>query len=48
MDSVKLKISIVDWLYIILIGACFGFLISLFLYFMNEDLQNISTIFLAF
>lgn len=47
MDSVKLKISIIDWLYIILIGACFGFLISLFLYFMNENLQNFSTIFFS-
>lgn len=44
MDSVKLKITIIDWLYIILIGACFGFLISLFLYFINDELQTLSTI----
>jgi len=44
MNSVKLKISIFDWLYIIIIGASFGFLISLFIYFINDELQNISTI----
>lgn len=44
MNSVKLKISRMDWLYIIIIGACFGFLLSLFLYFMNKDLQSYSTI----
>ncbi|RXJ89628.1 histidine kinase [Arcobacter sp. CECT 8983] len=47
MDSVRLKISMLDWLYIILIGACFGFLISLFIYFINEDLQDFSTIFFS-
>ena len=44
MHSVKLKITILDWAYIIVIGAFFGFFISLFLYFLNDDLRNSSTI----
>jgi sensor histidine kinase YesM len=44
MDSVKLKISIFDWVYIIIIGAFFGFLISLFLYFLNTELRELITI----
>jgi len=39
-----LKISSLDWVYIIIIGAFFGFFISLFLYLLNENLQQISTI----
>lgn len=44
MQSVELKITIKDWLYILVIGAFFGFFISLFFYFLNKDLQEISTI----
>lgn len=44
MQKVELKIAPKDWLYIIIIGAFFGFFISLFFYFLNSDLQNISTI----
>lgn len=44
MDSVKLKISIKDWLFILVIAAFFGFFISLFFYFLNKDLQGIDTI----
>lgn len=44
MESFELKISIKDWLYIIVIAAFFGFLISMFFYFLNEDLQEISTV----
>lgn len=44
MDSVRLKISIKDWLYIIIIGALFGFFISLFFYFLNSELKVFSTI----
>ena len=44
MTSVKLKISIKDWLYIIIIGAFFGFFLSLFLYFININLKETSTI----
>jgi two-component system, LytTR family, sensor kinase len=44
MQRVELKITVKDWLYITIIGAFFGFLISLFFYFLNTDLQNISTI----
>ncbi|QKJ23348.1 sensor histidine kinase [Poseidonibacter lekithochrous] len=43
MESFELKISIKDWLYIITIAAFFGFLISIFFYFLNQDLQKIST-----
>ena len=44
MYSVKLKISLKDWFYITLIGALFGFFISLVFYFLNEELKNIYTI----
>ena len=44
MTSVKLKISLKDWLYIIIIGAFFGFFLSLFLFFINVNLKEISTI----
>jgi two-component system, LytTR family, sensor kinase len=44
MQTVELKIAPKDWLYIIIIGAFFGFFISLCFYFLNYDLQNISTI----
>ncbi|MDD2887216.1 MAG: histidine kinase [Aliarcobacter sp.] len=44
MQKVELKIAPKDWLYIIIIGAFFGFFISLFFYFLNSDLQNFSTI----
>ncbi len=44
METVELKISGTDWIYIVIIGAFFGFFISLFLYFLNNELQNISTI----
>ena len=44
MQKVELKITPKDWLYIITIGAFFGFFISLFFYFLNADLQNIFTI----
>lgn len=44
MQSVELKVSLKDWLYIIIIGAFFGFFISLCFYFLSYDLQNFSTI----
>lgn len=44
MQKVELKIAPRDWLYIIIIGAFFGFFISLCFYFVSYDLQNISTI----
>ncbi|WP_072680895.1 sensor histidine kinase [Arcobacter sp. LA11] len=44
MTSVKLKISLKDWLYIILIGALFGFFISLFFFFINVNLKEFETI----
>lgn len=44
MQSVELKVTLRDWLYIIIIGAFFGFFISLCFYFLSYDLQNISTI----
>lgn len=47
MQRVELKISSIDWLYIVIIGAFFGFFISLFLYFLNDDLQQTSTIFFS-
>jgi len=45
MQSIELKISIRDWCYIIILGAFFGFFISLFLYFTAPQLQYKSTIF---
>jgi len=44
MESVKLKISIKDWVYISIIGTFFGFFISLFFYFLNDMFSNPSTI----
>ena len=44
MQSVELKIALKDWVYISIIGAFFGFFISLFFYFLNKDLQTFSTI----
>lgn len=44
MHSVELKITLKDWIYIIIIGAFFGFFISLCFYFLSYDLQNISTV----
>ena len=44
MQTVELKITSKDWLYIIIIGAFFGFFISLCFYFISYDLQNVSTI----
>jgi len=44
MTSVKLHISKLDWLYIIIIGIFFGFFISLFLYLININLKEFSTI----
>ena len=44
MDSVELKISKKDWLYIFIIGTLFGFFISLFFYFLNDNLRDFSTI----
>ena len=44
MQTVELKIAPKDWLYIIIIGAFFGFFISLCFYFLSYDLQNVSTI----
>lgn len=39
-----LKITFKDWLYIFIIASFFGFLISLFFYFVNVDLRKSSTI----
>lgn len=47
MDSIELKISSNDWLYIVGIGALFGFFISLFFYFINSELHELSTIFFS-
>ena len=44
MDSVKLKISISDWIYITIVGTLFGFFISLFFYFLNDIFHTASTI----
>ncbi len=40
----ELKISSKDWLNILIIGILFGFFQSLIFYFLNKDLQTISTI----
>lgn len=45
MSSVELKISILDWVYIIIIGAFFGFFISFFLFLINTNLKEFSTLF---
>ena len=44
MQTVELKIARKDWIYITIIGAFFGFFISLCFYFISYDLQNVSTI----
>ena len=44
MLSIELKVSKKDWLYIIIIGALFGFFISLFFFFVNINLKEFSTI----
>lgn len=44
MPSVELKVSKNDWVYITIIGASFGFLISLFFFFININLKEFSTI----
>ena len=44
MQTVELKIARKDWIYITIIGAFFGFFISLCVYFISYDLQNVSTI----
>lgn len=44
MKNFELKISIKDWIYIIIIGVFFGFLISLVFYYINEQLRFFSTI----
>jgi sensor histidine kinase YesM len=41
----ELKISAYDWIYIILFGSIFGTFISSFMYLLNDDLKNSSTIF---
>ncbi|QDF29665.1 sensor histidine kinase [Halarcobacter anaerophilus] len=47
MNSVKLKISFKDWLYITIISALFGFLFSLFFIFIDNSLKSLSTIFFS-
>lgn len=44
MDKIKLTISKRDWLYIIAIGAFFGFSLSLLLYVLNDEFKKSSTI----
>ncbi len=44
MKSFELQISYKDWLYIIIIGIFFGFLISLVFYYINEETRYFSTI----
>jgi two-component system, LytTR family, sensor kinase len=44
MQAVELKISIQDWVYIGIIGVCFGFFLSLFFYFLNDIFSHFSTI----
>lgn len=44
MSNVELKISRLDWVYIIIIGAFFGFFISFFLFLINANLKEFSTI----
>lgn len=44
MQSFELKISNLDWLYIIVVGTLFGFFISLFFYFLNDIFSHDSTI----
>lgn len=44
MQSVELQIAKQDWAYIILLGALFGFFITLFFYYLNADLHTASTV----
>ena len=44
MESVELKISNHDWLYISIIGTLFGFFISVFFYFLHETFRDVSTV----
>ena len=44
MDSMQLKISRNDWFYITIIGALFGFFISIVFYFLIPEIQHLSTI----
>jgi len=44
MQEFELKISFLDWVYIVVIGALFGFLLSLFFYFLNDKFQDSTTI----
>ncbi|CAA6807781.1 MAG: Two-component system sensor histidine kinase, LytS/YehU family [uncultured Sulfurovum sp.] len=44
MDKLELKISRNDWLYITIIGALFGFFISLVFYFLIPEIQHFSTV----
>jgi two-component system LytT family sensor kinase len=44
MESVELKTTKKDWIYILIIGALFGFFISFFFYFLDSKLQDKSTI----
>lgn len=44
MDRIELKVSRNDWFYIIIIGALFGFFISLVFYFLIPQVQYLSTI----
>ncbi len=46
-QQVELHIGFMDWLYILIIGAFFGFFISLFFYFLNPHIQESSTIIFA-
>jgi len=47
MREVELTISVLDWFYIIIIGAFFGFFISLLFYFLDENLRQGGTIIFA-
>jgi len=47
MDKMELKISRNDWFYIMIIGAFFGFFISLVFYFLIPEIQHLSTIIFA-
>ena len=40
----ELNISPKDWISIVIIGVLFGFFQSLIFYFLNQNLQNLSTI----
>ena len=40
----ELDISPKDWIRIVIIGVLFGFFQSLIFYFLNQNLQNLSTI----